>query len=120
MRTSIGNFLRRIRMGRNQRLKDMADILGVSSAFLSAVENGTKSMPESWVSKIQREYGITDSQCEEMREASLESQKIISFNLQNATPSNRELVVQFARQFDDIDDETSQLIINMLKNRRKK
>ena len=30
-----------------QKLKDMAELLGVTSAFLSAVENGKKSMPDS-------------------------------------------------------------------------
>ena len=42
MLTSIGRFLRKLRIDHGEILKDMADALGVSSAFLSAVENGKK------------------------------------------------------------------------------
>lgn len=119
MRTSIGEFLRNLRMNQNQRLKDMADILGVSSAFLSAVENGKKSMPDIWIKKIQAEYGISDDQCDEMKQAAMESQNTISINMKNVSALNRELAVSFARQFDDMDEETSKKIISMLRNRKK-
>ncbi len=33
MRTSIGEFLRKLRLTKEQRLKDMAEILGVTSFF---------------------------------------------------------------------------------------
>ena len=49
MLTSIGRFLRKLRIENGEILKDMAEALGVSSAFLSAVENGKKKMPESWI-----------------------------------------------------------------------
>lgn len=45
MLTGIGKFLRKLRIDNEEILKDMADALGVSSAFLSAVENGRKKMP---------------------------------------------------------------------------
>ena len=56
MRTSIGDFLRKLRLTKEQKLKDMAELLGVTSAFLSAVENGKKSMPDSWLRKIKDKY----------------------------------------------------------------
>ena len=120
MRTSIGDFLMNLRMGQNQRLKDMAEILGVSSAFLSAVENGKKSMPDFWVKKVQTEYGLTDEQVDEMKNAALESQSTIALNMKNATSLNRELAVSFARQFDEMDEETSKMILQVLKKRKKK
>ena len=42
MITSLGTFLRKLRLAKGEILKDMAECLGVSSAFLSAVENGKK------------------------------------------------------------------------------
>ena len=38
----------------------MAEILNVSSAFLSAVENGKKSMPDSWYPILKQNYALTD------------------------------------------------------------
>lgn len=119
MRTSLGDFLRKLRLINNQKLKDMADILGVSSAFLSAVENGKKSMPDLWVRKIREEYDISDEQCDEMRQAAMESQNTISLNMKNVSPLNRELAVSFARQFDDIDEETGKKLLSVLRSRKK-
>ena len=53
MLTSLGKFLRKLRIDIGETLRDMADKLSVSSAFLSAVENGKKKMPESWFAKIE-------------------------------------------------------------------
>lgn len=119
MRTEIGNFFMKLRLLRKERLKDMAEFLGVSSAFLSAVENGKKSMPEAWISKIQTEYNLTEDQLDDMKNAALNSQNTITINMENATSSNKDLAVSFARQFDEIDDETSKLIINILKNKKR-
>ena len=45
MLTSIGKFFRKLRIDEGEILKDMAEKLGVSVSFLSAVENGKKRMP---------------------------------------------------------------------------
>ena len=119
MRTSIGEFLRKLRLTKEQRLKDMAEILGVTSAFLSAVENGKKNMPNSWVEIIKDEYLLTNEQCEEMMKKAMESQNIISLNMNNVSNLNRELAVSFARQFDEIDEETSKQILNVLRSRKR-
>ena len=42
MLTSLGKFLRKLRIDNNELLKDMAQKLNVSVSFLSAVENGKK------------------------------------------------------------------------------
>ena len=45
MVNSFGKFCRRLRIDRGELLADMANRLGVSSAFLSKVENGGKKPP---------------------------------------------------------------------------
>ena len=44
MLTSLGRFLRKLRIDRGEILKNMAEKLEVTSSFLSAVENGKKRM----------------------------------------------------------------------------
>ena len=56
MLTSIGRFLRKLRIDNGEILKDMAEALGGSSAFLSAVENGKKKMTEGWIEKLKSIY----------------------------------------------------------------
>ena len=40
MLTALGKFLKKLRVDRNEVLKDMSARLGVTASFLSAVENG--------------------------------------------------------------------------------
>ena len=58
MLTSLGQFLRKLRLERGEILKTMADKLGVTSAFLSAVENGKKRMPAAWYEKLASLYSF--------------------------------------------------------------
>ena len=69
MLTSIGRFLRKLRIDNGEILKDMAEALGVSSAFLSAVENGKKKMPDGWIEKLKSIYSFTEEQSEELQAA---------------------------------------------------
>ena len=48
--TKLGRFLRKIRIDRGELMIDMAEKLGVTPAFLSAVENGKRKPPKEWVS----------------------------------------------------------------------
>lgn len=122
MITSLGKFLRILRLQRGEILKNMADRLGVSSAFLSAVENGKKKMPVLWFERLRDLYELDESQMGELRRANLETTNQVELNLKNATPPQRELAILFARQFNDIDEETSMQIANLLnkQNERKK
>ncbi|MCD7722657.1 MAG: helix-turn-helix domain-containing protein [Clostridiales bacterium] len=118
MLTNIGKFLRKLRIDNGEILKDMAEALGVSSSFLSAVENGKKKMPASWTTKLAELYSFNEAQSEELHEAVIDTNNAIELNLQNATPNNRALAISFAREFDSLDYETSKKILEILKRRK--
>jgi len=118
MLTSIGKFLRRLRLGKGEILKDMAEALGVSSAFLSAVENGKKKMPDSWLQKLATVYELSTEQVKELRTAIIDTNDAVELNLQNVTPGNRALAISFAREFDSLDEETSRKIFEILKRHK--
>jgi len=120
MITKLGDYLRKLRIRNQQILKNMADVLGVSSAFLSAVENGKKNMPESWYTTLRENYSLTNAEVDELRQAAMESQKTISLNLNNASETNRELAVSFARQFDSIDEKLGRQLLQILRNRKER
>ena len=110
MLTSLGKFLRKLRIDIGETLRDMADKLSVSSAFLSAVENGKKKMPESWFAKIESMYNLTSEQMDEFRKAELESRESIELHIQGIPAQNRDLAIAFARSFDALDAETARKI----------
>lgn len=114
MLTSVGKFLRKIRIDHGEILRDMAKQLGVSSAFLSAVENGKKRMPETWLSKLETLYSLDAAQIEELKEAVLEASDVIELNMRDASTANRQLAISFARKFDSLDEDTTKKIICIL------
>lgn len=114
MVTSVGKFLRKLRIDRCEILKTMAESLGVSSAFLSAIENGKKKFPDTLLLKLQEAYNLSPEQMEELKLAIMESSNTLELNIQNSTDKNRQLAVSFARQFDTLDEETSKKIFNIL------
>lgn len=114
MLTSVGRFLRKLRIGKGEILKDMATRLNVSSAFLSAVENGKKKLPAAWYPILQKDYELSAVQMDELRQSVLESGDVVELNIKNATDSNRRLAVSFARQFDSLDEDTIKKLFELL------
>lgn len=114
MLTVVGKFLRKLRIDRGEILFDMAKGLGVSSAFLSAVENGKKKMPDAWISKLEALYSLSSSQIAELKDAVAETNSIVELNISNASDQNRQLALMFARRFDSLDEVTSKKLINVL------
>ncbi len=116
MRTKLGDFFRSIRMKENISLRKMAVDMGVSPAFLSAIENGKKKMPDSWFALIPEKYHLTDDEASEFKDIAYESFETVELNIANATDANKKLAIRFARRFDSIDDNTSKEILRLLEN----
>ncbi len=118
MITSVGRFLRKLRIDKGEILRTMAGTLGVSSAFLSAVENGKKKLPDAWLPKLQASYNLSCEQMEELKQAVMESSDTVELNIRNASEDNRRLAVSFARRFDSLDEETSKKLFGILNNQK--
>lgn len=120
MLTSIGRFLKKLRVDRGEILKDMAEKLEVTVSFLSAVENGKKHMPGSWNEKICNLYDLSEKQKCEFTAAIAETENAIEMNLVSANSARRELAVSFARRFNNIDDAQVEEIRRILQRGDKK
>lgn len=120
MLTSIGRFLRKLRIDQGEILKDMAEKLGVTVSFLSAVENGKKKMPSVWNKKICDLYNLSAGQRDAFTAAIADTEDSIEMNLYEATVGRRELAVSFARKFSEIDDFQAEEIKKILQGGKRK
>jgi len=59
MLTAYGKFLKKFRIDRNEKLADMAAKLEISSAYLSAIENGTREIPGKMSLSIKFAYDLS-------------------------------------------------------------
>lgn len=116
MLTKLGIFLRKLRIDHNEILKNMADKLGVSVSFLSAVETGKKKMPSEWNRTICCIYQLNPQQIQEFTSAIAETAKTIEFNFAHANTTQKQLAVSFARNLPDISEEQASNLARILLN----
>lgn len=112
--TSFGEFVRILRIKRHEVMGDMAKVLNVKVPFLSAVENGKKNVPSEWAEKIAMAYSLNDSEKDELYQGIEESRTQYKIPAINAGIVQRRAALQFARSFDEMDDETATKILNLL------
>lgn len=116
--TSFGEYVRILRIQHHEIMGDMARLLGVSSAFLSAVETGKKNVPQEWIDRIADHYQLNSEARAELSNAALESRTQYKINTSTAGISQRRAAMAFARSFDEIDDETANKLIELLNKRK--
>lgn len=112
MTTNFGKFCRRLRINSGELLYDMAGKLGVSSAFLSKVENGKKKPPVEWRDKIIMLYQLNNNEIKELDECLFEARNYDSIDISNYGMNDKELMWSFARKFNSLDRERLKDFLN--------
>lgn len=102
MLTPFGRFLRKLRIDQGELMKDMADKLGVTSSYLSAVEMGKKPVPTSWIGTLSEKYPLS-SAVELQRLAEISKPEYRVAIPQGADDLTREAVAVFARKVGKLD-----------------
>lgn len=112
--TPFGSFMRFIRTEKGLLLKDVADMLGVTSAYLSALEHGKKGQPSAaTVSTIENKLKLTPQQRKELREAVRDSAKSVEIP-SKATPFAFETANAFARKLPNLSEKQLRRIKGIL------
>ena len=111
-------FLKKLRLENNEVLYDMANRVGVSSSFLSAVENGRKAPPVSWIESISDLYRLTPDQRTDLESIINDSIRQVRLDVGDVAPSRRNCALAFARNFDRFTDDDIQELMSFLEKRR--
>lgn len=117
--TKFGEYVRVLRIKNHEIMGDMAKWLDTNTPFLSAVENGKKSIPKEWKEKIIDHYSLKNDEINELEKAIELSQTQLKVDLKKSSNTKREAALEFKRSFDDIDDDTAKRIIDLLEGRKK-
>lgn len=102
MLTPFGKALRVFRMNRGELLKDMAERLNITPAYLSAIENGKKEPTQELMEKLYKAYDLNSSQKHSIEEARAKTIKMI--NLSFETDDDADLGLLFARKLGSLSD----------------
>jgi hypothetical protein len=103
MSTALGKELRKLRIDHDERLLDMADRVGKSASFISAVEVGKKSPPVGFEDLVIKAYGLTAGAAEALKRAADASRK--AFLLEPSSALGRDTAGLLARKINTLSDE---------------
>ena len=102
--TPFGKRMREMRRERGMALKDMAEAIGVSSAYLSALEHGKRGRP-GWhlVQRILSHFNIIWDEAEEVARLARVSHPRITIDTSGLDPRATELANRLADDIGKLD-----------------
>ncbi|HYF36007.1 MAG TPA: helix-turn-helix transcriptional regulator [Prosthecobacter sp.] len=113
--TDFGKELRKIRIDAGHLLKDMAQAVGVTPGFLSAVETGKKPAPPYFITRIAEHYGLARDAVKRLESAIASDRDEFAFMVPvGASAQHREAAVSLARRFPNLDDEQVARIVKLM------
>jgi transcriptional regulator with XRE-family HTH domain len=119
--TPFGARLRYLRESRGLLLKDMADELGVSSTYLSALEHGRRSKPNwSFVQRVIQYFNIIWDEADELQRLADLSNPKITVETAGLPPKATELANRLAREIASLSDAELDAHLTLLDLARKR
>lgn len=117
--TPFGDRMRKLRAERGITLKEMADAIGVSSAYLSALEHGKRGRP-GWhlIQRILAYFNIIWDDAEEVVRLARISHPRISIDTSGLNPRATELANRLADEIGKLDQSTLDELLSALDRRR--
>lgn len=118
--TPFGAKVRRLRKQQGVTLTKMAESLGVSGAYLSALEHGHRGRP-SWplVQRIIAYFNVIWDEAEELERLAQISDPRITVNTGGMHPCATEFANELAKSIGSIEEEDLEFLLAHLRNARK-
>ena len=111
--TELQKFLKTLRIVHEENLRDMAQNLGVSASFLSAVEHGKKAVPPKLEDLIVEKYNLKENRQYTFKKLCGASRKTII--IKTKTERSRKILAFIAKEIDSLDPNQIAAIEKILK-----
>lgn len=113
----VGRFLRKLRIDKGEVLHDMAQKMGCSTAFISALELGKRQVTRDFRDRLCETYALSQEQCAEFDDAISLAKDKIEIGLRGLNQNSRDMLLAFARKMQTLNDEESSKLLEYLTQR---
>lgn len=117
MSTELARELRKLRIDEGITLMEMAKKLGISSAFLSAVENGKKRIPDRFLEQLATAYPAVSMNKKRFEVLINSARQEVRMELKGASIKDVELATALARSFGELTLKQKQQLLETLKGK---
>ena len=118
MLTTFGKICRKIRIDQGILMYDMARELGVSSAFLSKVENGKSKPVREWAEQIAEVYDLDGNTYRELVDAIEEARTEVVETISAGNQDDMDMILKFARQLGTMSESKKETFAKLLERKR--
>lgn len=118
--TPFGKKVRELRAARGVTMKDMATAIGVSPAYLSALEHGHRGTP-TWylLQRIITYFNVIWDEAEELESLAQSSDPRVVVDTSGLAPVATAFANRLARAIGDLTETDIQALLNLLETRLK-
>ena len=105
MRSKFGIEMRKIRANTGESLRTMAERIGVSATFLSAMEVGRKAISMDYAKKIKEIYNLSEEDYAKIYDSIVETNQHVDIEISKMNEAQKEVSMVFARRIENADPE---------------
>ena len=114
--TPFGQKMRSLRNAKGVTQKDMAHALGVSGAYLSALEHGNRGRPgPGLIMQICEYFDVIWDRADELKRLAKLSHPRVTVDTSGLSPHATELANELAGSIGELDDQTIQWILDEIR-----
>lgn len=115
MITDLGKLLRILRINKGDNAKDMADKLSISPTYLSAIENGKRNVPQSFLESLKGAYELSLTELNGFKSAIAKLTSKVEIDMTDLPREKREVLLAFSEH--GFDDKTIRLLSEIIRNK---
>ena len=112
--TNFGKIIRKQMIDKEENLNDLASLFNVTSAFVSAVLIGKKTVPDDWYNQLCSHYNLENDEKKELYEAYCDTKNSVKLDVANYNTEKKKLALQFQRKLPELSEEEIESIFDIL------
>ncbi len=114
MLTPFGKIVRKMRIDLGITLKSMAESMGMTSSYLSAIETGKRAVTDKILESIVSYLAKNEDDATKLKDAAQDSMQSVEINLSGRGANARNAAMSFARSFDDLNEDDFDKLLKLL------
>ena len=112
----LGRFLKKLRIDNDERVRDMASMLGVTPSYLSSIEHGKRKISPALLTRIAAVYVLNREEQKLLYLAAELSEEKIIVDIKNYPADKRLFVLRFLKSIEFMNEERMRKISKVLES----